>query len=84
MQFDIMRIRLSLIPHNAFHRITRQWRQARFVHICRRIRVLLQRIRAVGDIQQGTFSRPLHAEVAMKPVAQDGWESPFERRSIDP
>ena len=85
MQFNVVGVRLALIPCNPLNGIAFQWQYARFKHVARLIGVALSGgFLGKGNVFECAFACPWLSEIAMIPVIQDRRELPFQGMTINP
>lgn len=84
VQFHVVCIRFALIPYNTPDAIPFQGEKGRLEHISRCVWMTLQPVPAGTDIQQGPFTCPLHAEITVIPVVQDGRKLPLQCLPVNP
>ena len=77
-----MGIRFSLIPNNPLKREAFEWTHSGFVAIGRMIG--MARIRTQCQISSSTRAHPIHHEIIVVPVAEDGREMLFQHGTINP
>ena len=85
MQFNVVGVRLALIPCNPLNSIAFQWQYARFKHVARFIGVALSSgFLGKGNVFECAFACPWLSEIAMIPVIQDGRKLLFQGVAVNP
>ena len=85
MQFNVVGVRLALIPYYPLNSIAFQWQHARFKHVARLIGVaLVCGFLSKSNVFECAFACPWLPKIAMIPVIQDRWELPFQGVAVNP